>query len=234
MGVGFGREAPEAEGTAGVADAGGILLRGEGEAGSSVLALQDQALAQDLVSLGVRRALEQRIDLEVWLGVGHWGMDPATVLEQEEISEEGGRMVAEAAFPVGGPDVFGVADGFLGAVVEVVAEARADLGFELDGEQELAVGDDEQVPLLFWPVVAGSSRAVRARMSSRESPAPTRTSVRSVSSAPIWVPPVTAPRVPASIFPASICFCCWRSRASQNVCTACRNRWSRSASTPRQ
>ena len=64
-------------------------------------------------------------------------------------------MVAEPAFPVGGPDVFGVADRFLGAVVEVVAEARADLGLELDGEQELAIGDDEQVPFLLWPVVAG-------------------------------------------------------------------------------
>src|ERR1035438_10529879 len=42
-------------------------------------------------------------------------------------------------------------------------------------------------------------------MSERARPASTRTSVSKVSRAPIWVPPVTAPRVPASIFPASTC-----------------------------
>ena len=155
VGIGFGCESPEAEGIGGVADAGGLLFCGEGDTGSGVFTLEDQALAQDFVSLGIRRALEQGIDAEVRLGVSHRGMDPVAVFEQEEVSEEGGRVVTKTAFTVCSPDVFGVADGFLGAVVEVVAEARADLGFELDGEQELAVGDDEQVPLLFWPVVAG-------------------------------------------------------------------------------
>src|SRR5438067_1646832 len=159
MGVCFGCEPAEAEEISGMADTGGIVFRGKGEASGCVLALQDQALAQDLVSPGVGRSVEQRIDLEVGLSVGHGGMDPGAVLEQEEVSEERGWMLAETAFPVRGPDVLGVADSLLGAVVEVVAEAWSDLGLELDGEQELPIGDDEQIPLLLRPIVARQRQA---------------------------------------------------------------------------
>lgn len=51
------------------------------------------------------------------------------------------------------------APGFLGVVVEAVPETWADPGLELDGHQELAVGDDEQVPLLLGPVVASERGA---------------------------------------------------------------------------
>src|SRR5579872_610661 len=65
-------------------------------------------------------------------------------------------------------------------------------------------------------------------MSSPCKPASTRMSRINTSIAPIWVPPVTAPRVPASIFPASRCFCAWRSSASQKWATASRKRASSS------
>jgi hypothetical protein len=81
------------------------------------------------------------------------GVDLGAVFEQEEVPEEWCLVVAEPAFTVRGPDVLGVPDRILGAVVEVVAEAGADLGFELDRDQESAVGDDQQVPLLLRPVV---------------------------------------------------------------------------------
>lgn len=42
--------------------------------------------------------------------------------------------------------------------------------------------------------------------------------------APICVPPVTAPRVPASIIPCSACFFFWLSRAVQKRWTAAANR----------
>jgi len=113
MGVGFGCEPAKAERISRMADAGGVLFRGEGKAGGGVLALEDKALAQDLVSLRVRRALEHRIDLEVWLGVGHRGVNAGAVLKEEEVPKERGRMLPEAAFPVRGPDVLCVADGFL-------------------------------------------------------------------------------------------------------------------------
>src|SRR5260370_19979529 len=148
-----GGELAEVECVGREGDAGGIVLRGEGQAGGGVLALEDESLAQDLVPPGIGSALEYWVDFEVGLCVGHRGVDLPAVLEQEEVPEEGCLVPAEPAFAVGGPDVLGVPDCFLGAVVEVVAEAGADLGLELDRDQELAVGDDEQVPLLLRPVV---------------------------------------------------------------------------------
>jgi hypothetical protein len=82
-------------------------------------------------------------------------LDFGAVFEQEEVPEEGCRVPAEPAFAVRSPDVLGVPDRFLGAVVEVVAETGPDLGLELDGNQELVVGDDEQIPFLLRPVVPG-------------------------------------------------------------------------------
>src|SRR6202011_2658843 len=99
--------------------------------------------------------LEHRVDWEVGLRVGDRGVYPGAVFEEEEVSEERRLVTAEPAFPVGGPDVFGVAYGFLGAVVEVVPEAGPDLGLELHSDEELAVVDDEEVPFLFRPVVPG-------------------------------------------------------------------------------
>jgi len=82
-----------------------------------------EPLAQDLVSPGVGRTVEYRIDLEVRLCVGYRGVHPLAVFEQEEISEERCLGPAEPAFAVRGPEILGVPDRFLGAVVEVVAEA---------------------------------------------------------------------------------------------------------------
>ena len=82
-------------------------------------------------------------------------MDSGAVFEQEEVPEEGRRVPAEPALAVRGPDVLDVPDRFLGAVVEIVAETGSDLGLELDSNQELAVGDDQQIPVLLRPVVPG-------------------------------------------------------------------------------
>jgi hypothetical protein len=132
--VDSGDEVPEVQGVRGEAHVGRVAFGGEGEAGGGVFALQDKALAQDLVPPGVGGTLKYRVDFEVRFGVPDRGVDPFAVFEQEEVPEEGGRVLAEAAFTVGGPDILSVPDGLFGAVVEVVPEARADLGFELNGD----------------------------------------------------------------------------------------------------
>jgi hypothetical protein len=71
--------------------------------------------------------LKDRIHLEVRLSDAHGRVDPGTVLQEEEVTEERRLMPAEPALPVGGPDVLGAADRFLGAVVEVVAKAGTNL-----------------------------------------------------------------------------------------------------------
>src|SRR6266487_3195645 len=82
-------------------------------------------------------------------------MDAWTVLEEEEVSEEWCLVMPEPAFPVRGPDVLGVPDRFFRPVVEVVAEARSDLGLELHRQDEMAVGYDKKIPLLLRAVVTG-------------------------------------------------------------------------------
>ena len=62
-------------------------------------------------------------------------------------------MLAECPLPVSSPEVVRRADGFLGAVVEIVAE-RADLALELDGGDQLALVNDQDVPELGRPEIS--------------------------------------------------------------------------------
>src|SRR6266851_10206627 len=62
-----GGELAEVECVCREGDAGGIVLRGEGQAGGGVLALEDESLAQDLVPPGIGSALEYWVDFEVGL-----------------------------------------------------------------------------------------------------------------------------------------------------------------------
>jgi hypothetical protein len=65
--VDSGGELPEVERVGRKGDVGGILFRGEGQAGGGVFALEYEPLAQDLVAPGVGSALEYRVDFKVRL-----------------------------------------------------------------------------------------------------------------------------------------------------------------------
>jgi len=67
VGVDGGGELTEVQCICREGDAGGIVLRSEGQAGGGVFALEDEALAQDLVAPCVGSALEYWVDFEVWL-----------------------------------------------------------------------------------------------------------------------------------------------------------------------
>src|SRR5271166_3161358 len=149
MCVDGGGEAPEIQGISRETYLRWRAIGRQRQARPRVFSLKQKALKQYLVSLRIRSTAEYRIDGEVWLRIGHWEVDTAAVLEKKEVPNERRGMVAEPAFTVGGPDVFSVTDRFFGAVVEVIAETRSDLRFELDGKQELTAYDNEQVPFLF-------------------------------------------------------------------------------------
>lgn len=53
------------------------------------------------------------------------------------------------------PQVGGGADGLFGAVVEVVAKTWADVALELDGRDQTAVVNNENVPQFRGPEIAG-------------------------------------------------------------------------------
>ena len=89
------------------------------------------------------------------------------------------------------------------------------LRFELHRENQLAFGDDNEIPLFRGSKVpgkfhGGSRPDIKAIQASFAQDVGNQHFER-----PNCVPPVTSPRVPASILPDSTCFALFSPRASQ-------------------
>ena len=128
---------------------------GEEKGGGVVVPLEHQAAAEDFVAPGIGGVPELLEDLEMGFFDADGSAGPGAVVQQEHVAEPGAHPGAEGLFAESGPEVEGAAHGLLGAVVEVVAEGWADLGLGFEGRDELALHDDQEVPLLGGAEVAG-------------------------------------------------------------------------------
>src|SRR6185312_1841259 len=89
-----------------------------------------------------------------WLFIAHGCSDPSTVFQKEKIAEKGSRRFAKPLLAVSHPNIRGTANGFFGAIIEIVAERRSDLRLEFHRGHELAFGDHNQVPFLLGAIIA--------------------------------------------------------------------------------
>ena len=127
----------------------------ESETRGCVLAFKDKSLTENLISLRVRGALENGIDLEVRLDVSDGRVDLIAILKKKEVAEEGRRVLAEPPFAVGRPHVFRVTDRLFGPVVEVVPETGSNLRLELNGKKQPVLVNNQEIPLLLRSVITG-------------------------------------------------------------------------------
>jgi hypothetical protein len=72
---------------------------------------------------------------------GNWG-----VFHQHDPAEERTGNGPESILTIGGPEVMGGTDSFLGAVVEIISERRADLGLELKSGNQVSPVHYQHVP----------------------------------------------------------------------------------------
>ena len=77
------------------------------------------------------------------------------ILQHEKIPQEGRGTIQVCALPESHPEIQSTADRLFGPVVEIVAKGWPDLGFCLDGDQQVPVSDDQEVPFLGWPEEPG-------------------------------------------------------------------------------
>lgn len=80
------------------------------------------------------------------------------IFDHHQPADEGTWLLAESLFPVGCPEVMSCSDGFLGTVVEIVAERWPDMAFQFDGCDQLALVDHQQIPQLCRAEVAGQGQ----------------------------------------------------------------------------
>ena len=106
-----------------------------------------QTLTENVVSLRIGCAAKSGIDREMRLLVRDRGVRFRAILEQHDPSQERARyIVPKGPFSVGGPKIVGGSNGLFTAVIEVVAERWADLGFEFKRGHELAAMHHQHVP----------------------------------------------------------------------------------------
>lgn len=84
------------------------------------------------------------------------------ILEQQQVTEERRWRIAECVLSVSSAEIERVPDSLLTAVVLIVAK-RADLGFKLDGGNELLTMKHEDVPVLGRPEEARQGQRAARR-----------------------------------------------------------------------
>ena len=177
--------------------------------------LQNKAAARQLIPLAVRGFVESRVHLEIGLLVAHRRFDLGTIFQKERIPEKRSRSFSDAPLAVTDPDVGSASDSLLGSVVEIVPERWPHLRLEFHRGHELAFGDYNEVPLLLRAVITRQLQRRAGFDIEFFQTGIARMSATKTSMAPICDPPVTSPRVPASILPPTICFSLFLARASQ-------------------
>jgi hypothetical protein len=75
------------------------------------------------------------------------------VFQEHEIAQERFHWRLERSFFVRPPEIMGVADSFLNAIVEVVAVGWSCVGFDFDAGQQISIRDGQQIPSLCGPEV---------------------------------------------------------------------------------
>ena len=117
------------------------------------MALQNKLPAEQLVSLCIRGISKLRENLEVWFSHPEGALRRFAVLKHEEIPQEGLVALIESALSESCPKIKCTSHCFLGSVVEVVSERRANLRFRFKRDDEKVIFDNKQVPFLSWAKV---------------------------------------------------------------------------------
>lgn len=134
---------------------GRVLPSRQQQAGRRVVAFAHELFAQNLVPLGAGRPNELREDGEMRGSRSDGGAGRFAILQNHQPSDE--RLVGGAVcgLAMRQPKVCRRPDGLLGPIVEVVAEARADVALELDRGDQPPVVDHQHVPELRGPEISG-------------------------------------------------------------------------------
>ena len=114
-----GHETGEGKVIGGLRDPGGLLAGAEEKAGRVVKPLEHEPSAKNFGSLAVGGAVEDGVHGKVRFLVGDRLQDPRLVPKEEQIAKEGTRRRTETPLPIRRPDVAGVSDRLLGAVIQL-------------------------------------------------------------------------------------------------------------------
>lgn len=113
----------------------------------------DQFPAEQVVPGRIGRALEFLENREMRRGFPNRLTGAFAVFHQDKLADEGTGVFAESALPIGRPEIQGGSKRFFRAVIEIVAEGRADLAFQLHRRHQPSFPHHQQVPELGGPKV---------------------------------------------------------------------------------
>src|SRR5258708_23878556 len=109
--------------------------------GCIVQTLPECLLAEDLIALRIRSALELRKHLVVRLVFSDGSRRCLIVFQEHQISQERLHRRLESPFFVRPPEIVSVADRFLYPIVEVISVGRSGLRFDFDAGKKIVVRD---------------------------------------------------------------------------------------------